>query len=35
MEDEGVDTTVKESWEHKMGRKEDIPSFLVSSVFDL
>ena len=35
MEDEGVDTTVIESWQHKMGRMVDFLPLLASSIFDL
>ena len=34
MEDGGVDTTVIESRQHKMGRMADFPSLLASLVFD-
>ena len=34
MEDGGVDTTVIESRQHKMGQMADIPPLLASSVFD-
>ena len=34
MEDEGVDTTVIESRQHKMGQMADFPPLLASSVFD-
>ena len=35
MEDGGVDTTVIESWQHKMGQMADFLPLLASSVFDL
>ena len=35
MEDWGVDTTVINSRQHKMGQMADIPPLLASSVFDL
>ena len=35
MEDGGVDTTVIDSRQHKMGRMADFPPPLASSVFDL
>jgi hypothetical protein len=34
MEDGGVDTTVKESRQHKMGQMADLPLLLASSVFE-
>ena len=34
MEDGGVDTTVIESWQHKMGQMADFLPLLASSVFD-
>jgi hypothetical protein len=35
MEDGGVDTTVIDSWQHKIGQMADFPPHLASSVFDL
>ena len=35
MEDGGVDTTVIESWQHKMGQMADFLPLLASSVFDV
>ena len=35
MEDGGVDTTVIESRQYKMGQMADFPPLLASSVFDL
>ena len=35
MEDGGVETTVKESWQHKMGQMPDFPPLLAFSVFKL
>ena len=35
MEDEGVDTTVIDSGQHKMGQMADFPPLLASLVFDL
>ena len=35
MEDGGLDTTVIDSWQHKMGQMADFPPLLGSSVFDL
>ena len=34
MEDEGVDTIVIDSQQHKMGQIVDFPNLLASSVFD-
>ena len=34
MEDGGVDTTVKDGWQHKIGQMADFPPLLASSVFD-
>ena len=35
MEDGGVDTTVIDSRQHKMGQTADFPPLLASLVFDL
>ena len=35
MEDGGVDTTVIDSWQHKVGSMANFPPLLASSVFDL
>ena len=35
MEDGGVDSTLIESLQHKMGQMADFPPLLASSVFDL
>ena len=35
MEDGGVDTTILESRQHKMGQMADFPPLLASSIFDL
>jgi hypothetical protein len=35
MEDEAVDTTVIEKWQHKIGRMADFLPPLATSVFDL
>ena len=35
MEDGGVDNTVIDSWQHKVGGMADFPSLLASSVFDI
>ena len=34
MEDGGVDSTVIDSQQHKMGGMTDFPPFLASSIFD-
>ena len=34
MDKGGVDTTVIDSWQHKMGQMADFPALLAYSVFD-
>ena len=34
MENGGVDTTVINGWQHKIGQMADFPPLLTSSVFD-